>query len=259
MLSASGLRSAPLLAGLWSALFALGGCPPRETVIEVSPSGAATLINACGRPPLDVSTLCNEVDEACRNPPPQLADACATAREQCRGLEQEQTAATCQVDALSPRPPDIASASGRMGTRVALVALEGDEPVIRASSGCGQVVFDCPRSTLDEVCAAAGLNQGLEDAFPEAGLGFDGLEDAEDVVPVVLVYFDYDRDGATSCTTDELFACGALGRRLPGADTYDMVCASCQAGAAATVESAPCLSSCFLSVCAELAAALDAQ
>lgn len=258
--AASPLRRAPLLAaGLWSALFALAGCPPRETVIEVSPSGAATLINACGRPPLDVSTLCDEVDETCRDAGPQLADACASAQQQCRSLEQEQQEATCRVDALSTRPPDIASSSGRMGTRVALVAVEGDKPVIRAQSGCGQIVFDCERDILDEVCAAAGLNQGIQNAFPEEGLGFAGLEAAEDVIPVVLVYFDYDRDGMTACTTDELFACGALGLRLPGADTYDMVCASCQQGAAATVESAPCLSSCFLNICAELSAALDAQ
>lgn len=236
------------------------GCPPRETRIDVTPAGASTLINACGRPPLDVTTLCNGLSDTCAGAGAQFAEACRAAEAECRKLEAEQAATICVAPELPQRTADIASSASVMATRVVLMAPgDADAPIARAASGCGAITFACEGATLDDRCAAEALNRGIASAIPEDGLGFDGLEEAGDAVPVVLVYFDFDRDGAVACTTNELFACGALAQRVAGADTYDLVCASCQAGAAATVETAPCVTDCFLKTCAELSSLVDAD
>ncbi len=238
----------------WLGAMVLAGCPPRETIIEISRGGAATLINACGNPPLDVSTLCDGLTEACDQADPAFDTQCRSAEKECRKLEQDQLAATCMVPGL-PRPPTAFSAT-TMATRIALVTVGNGTPTVREVSACAPVSFDCPDG-LDEACGARGLNAAIAKAIPD-GLGFDGLEEAEDTTPVLLVYFDQ-VDGAVNCAADQLFACGALDQRVPGDDNYDLVCASCQSGPAAAVASAPCFTKCFLQICANVSKSIDAM
>ena len=141
-----------------------------------------------------------------------------------------------------------------MATRIALVGVENDAATVRDLSDCGQVRFDnCDNEEIDEQCGADALNAGIAQAIPDDGLGFDGLDESEDAIPVLLMFWDNDEDGTVTCTSDQLFACGALDLRIPGEEAYDLVCSSCQNGPAATVETAPCFTPCFLSLCADFA------
>lgn len=247
----------PLFGGIWLLSFTLSGCPPRETEIEVSPNGAAILVNACGPPPLDVTNLCDGLTATCEQAGAAFGPACRNAEQECRDLEVEQAAATCFVPGLG-RPP-AATTSFRMAARIALVSAATGEPVVEASSACATVPFNCPTSALEDECTADAINAAIADSIPPGGLGFDGLEESEDAIPVLLAFWDDDGDGDVSCKPSELFACGALDKRLTG-DQYDLVCASCQSGPNPAVDSAPCVDApmggCFLGICAGISVVL---
>jgi hypothetical protein len=241
-----------LAVGLWLTSVGVAGCPPKETLIEITPSGAATLLNSCAGSELDVTGLCAGITDTCSQASGASAEvqmACNQARQQCLDLLAAQRDATCLVDGVA-RPPNP-TALDSLALRLVLVTID-DGPVARDASACVPLSFDCG-GEIREGCGAEGANRAIAEAISEEGLGFDGLDEPEDATPVLLLFHDpMAGDGEVTCTTNHLFACGALDQRIPGEDDYDIVCAACQGGPAPLVESAPCFGDCFLGPCAAI-------
>ena len=141
-----------------------------------------------------------------------------------------------------------------LGARLVLVPQIG-EPA-SAVSGCGQVSVQCgaDEGVLASDCIATAVNDMLTTAIDEGGVGFDGLDEAENTLPLLLLY--QGNDGDMSCGAEELFACASLGKRVPSAESFDIVCGSCQEGLKPNVVTPPCADECLLTYCQELALAL---
>lgn len=231
----------PLVAAF--ILTTMPGCPPRETRIEISAAGAGVLLNACNE--IDVAALCEGIEVACAGR--DDLQPCVEATDECMRLT---TQGQCSLDAL--RPPNI-SETRAVGIVLALVA--SDDSVQQASA-CTTAAFGCNNQgdTPTTDCIAQALNDALARVMPD-GLGFDGLEDPSEVTPVLLVFADLNGDGEYTCEPEALFACGALGERVPSAESYDILCGACEGGPRLPVDAAPC-GDCYLPKCLDYAGQL---
>ena len=116
-------------------------------------------------------------------------------------------------------------------------------------SGCGRL----PLRFLPGRC----LNQQLDGAIAK-GLGFDGLQNPDDVELFMAFYQQQDfledpEETQPSCRRVDLVACAGLAPPLGGGE-YDMSCASCQDGVKnpQSRNNGPCpksANSCFLDTC----------
>ncbi len=232
-----GIVTLPALAAL--VLTTSPGCPPRETRIEIAAAGAGVLVNACED--IDVATLCDGITTACAG---RDIPECNLATAECDRLT---TQTRCTADTL--RAPEIQERSA-VGVRLALVAPDAS---IRAATDCTTAIFACG-GALTTDCVADALNATLSRVMPD-GLGYDGLDEPSEVTPVLLLYADPEKDGH-DCAADTLFACGALGERAASAESYDVVCGSCQGGPRLPFDSGIC-GDCFLPACVDYAIALE--
>lgn len=232
-------RTLSLSLVLWLTALGLGGCPPRETRIAVSASGVGTLLDACATPTLECEGSCVDLytDRDAQN-------ACIAV---CNDLANILRAQTCTVPGLS-RPRALTTATP-IAVRLALVTVVDGVPEIRAHTPCQRLAFGCTGPITPD-CGATSLNDAIAASIPEDGLGYDGLEDADDASPVVLFY-TAEEQAELDCRPSQLSACGAVDQRLPGDDDQDLVCASCYGGPRR--ESPPCVTDCFLGVCALIA------
>ena len=232
-------RTLSLSLGLWLTALGLGGCPPRETSIAVSASGVGTLLDACATPTLECDVSCLDLYDD--------RDAQIACVAVCNDLANVLRAQTCTVPGL--KRPRALSAATPIAMRVALITVVDGNREVRADTPCQRLAFDCVGPITPD-CGAKALNAALAASIPEEGLGYEGLEDADDAPPVVLFYAADDA-AELDCRPTQLSACGAIGQRLPGDDDQDLVCASCYGGPRR--ESPPCVTDCFLGVCALIA------
>ncbi len=219
----------------------------------------------------EVETLCDKIDkfEIEASDCDAFGTTCEEVRRSCINLDREFCERTmndckvvanaldqvCGVQSLS-RPEFCSANAGtttRFAARVALVPAVGMPPIV--ASACAPFEVDCaPGDTFSAQAFADGANEALQAAIADGGLGFDGLEAAEDTQPMLLLF--HGDDAVANCERESLFACASLGRRVPSADSYDIICGSCQEGLKPTVATPPCATECLLSYCMDVADAL---
>jgi hypothetical protein len=275
--------------GLGAALFA--ACPPHQVEIDISPAGAATIIGTCGsgldelldadRRCNDIIAECEQIDDPCVRDGcdklleictdlaeldletqrcSEFASICARAVSDCGTIEQalcDDLVAECEdvanvLKTVCVQPglarPDFSQPEVGLGVRVVLVTQVGG--ALMASSPCGQVKVACGGAPSAE-CVAAALDEGIAAAIGDEGLGYGGLETADQTLPMVLAFRD---DGGEGCQPEQLFACAALARLVPSAESYDVVCGWCQEGSKPSLPTAPCQDTCQLGYCVDIAA-----
>ena len=259
------------------------GCPPRETEIAISESGAALLISTCntGAGTLDAAEqTCRDLVDDCEQASCDALD-CDQLGELCDGIDlltltpefcdEFASACSAQVDECNlPQSVcddtvggcfDVIEAFGRVcgvaalddpdvtGGRplrlgVRVVLTRGIGTEALTASGCGV-------AEADGADVAGGLNAAIAEAIGEDGLQHPDVEEPQDALPLLLVFHDRDGDGVT-CASEELFACAALGLRSPSEESYDILCGSCQKGLLPPVSTAPCNQDCILDYCLSL-------
>jgi hypothetical protein len=131
-----------------------------------------------------------------------------------------------------------------------LLVYDGPNATVAASSACVPnvpLVLTARELSRDE--QAAIINDAIEDALGEDGLGFDGLEDPSDTV-LLLSLFGPSESGP--CSPDKLFACAGFSEPIPDAGYYDVTCSSCRGGDKDTGNAAPCNDECFIDACVAL-------
>jgi hypothetical protein len=208
-----------LTASLVGAMLLASGCPARDQQILITTLGAQSLTGACNRP-------CTKDGGVTAGPP----------RPGSCGLEGH-------------LPPDFSQS-----TQARLFVVTPADNRVRDASKC-MTLSGCGCATAG--CLADGLNQQLDGAIAK-GLGFDGLQNPDDVVLFLAFYQQQDfvqdtEEGQASCRRVDLVACAGLAPPLGGGE-YDMSCASCQDGAKnpSSRNNGPCPkdnNSCFLDKC----------
>jgi hypothetical protein len=189
------------------------GCPPHEARLSITSDGIQTLIAAC-------------------RPCARLADGGADPNCAC---------------ALTGRPPpDIVS-----GVQARLFLVTPSDQAVRDASKC-MTLLPCSDGGRPANCLAESLNQQLDGAIPR-GLGFDGLQNPDDVLLMLAFYDSVDPMSTASCARTDLVACAGMRPPLGGGN-YDISCASCQGGPknAPGPDNGPCpkpRNSCFLDEC----------
>jgi hypothetical protein len=216
-------RSGPVrrLARALSAIFVVAiagaGCPPRETTLSITAAGVATLVTAC---------------QAC-------------ARTEDGGVEP-----ICACSIGSRPPPDLE----RRTMQARLFLITPADQSVRDASKC-MTLAPCGDAGRPRNCLADSLNQQLDGAMPQ-GLGFDGLDNPDDVQLVLAFYQPPDATNVAPCSRADLVACAGLRPPLGGGN-YDISCASCEGGPknAPGPDNGPCPKSkraCFLQACNEI-------
>jgi hypothetical protein len=206
---------------------AASGCPVREQQILITTSGVQSLTGSCNRP--CVNSVETE-DGGVMSVPRVCSASC--------GLPGH-------------LPPEFSQA-----TQARLFIVTPASKRIRDSSKC-MTLPPC-RAAGRAGCLADAMNQQLDGAIAN-GLGFNGLENPDDVVLFMAFYQQQDfqpQDPAASqpsCRRVDLVACAGLAPPLGGGD-YDISCASCQDGAKnpQSRNNGPCPKdngSCFLDTC----------
>jgi hypothetical protein len=208
------LRVARALPPFVFTALVIAGCPPRDTTLMISPGGVLTLSNAC-KP-------CGRTEDGGIEP------ACA-----------------CTIG--TREPPDL----DRRALQARLFLITPADQMVRDSSKC-MTLLPCQDAGPATDCLAERLNQQLDGALPQ-GLGFDGLQNPDDVQLVLAFYQPLDLSSVSSCNRADLVACAGLAPPL-GGGTYDISCASCQGGpkSVAGADNEPCprpKNSCFLDAC----------
>jgi hypothetical protein len=131
-----------------------------------------------------------------------------------------------------------------------LLVYDGEVPAVAASSACVSavpLVLNGRTQSRDD--QAAIINDAIDEALGDGGLGFDGLEDPADTVLVIALFAP---SPTGPCAPDQLFACAGFGEPVPGADYYDVTCSSCRGGEKITGNAAPCKGECFIDECVAL-------
>jgi hypothetical protein len=152
----------------------------------------------------------------------------------------------CAVDNRSP--PDLE----RRTIQARLFLITPSNETIRDASKC-MTLPPCSDAGSPVNCLAESLNQQLDGALPQ-GLGFDGLENPDEVQLVLAFYQPLDTTSIAACNRADLVACAGLAQPLGGGN-YDITCASCQGGPknAPGPNNGPCPRlrgfSCFLQEC----------
>jgi len=212
-------RLAAALPPFLLAAVAAVGCPPHETTLSITAAGGAVLVTAC--------------------------QPCAPAND--AGIEP-----VCACTLGIREPPDLKGRS--MQARLFLITPSNQ--AVRDASKC-MTLAPCADAGRPAPCLAESLNQQLDGAMPQ-GLGFDGLENPDDVQLVLAFYQPPDAASVASCSRADLFACAGLAPPLGGGN-YDISCASCQGGSksAPGPDNGPCprpKRSCFLEECNDILA-----
>jgi hypothetical protein len=222
----SGVRLV-LTVSLVGATLLASGCPAREQQILITPGGVQSLTAACNRPCL-------------------------------RGVEEVDAGAA----AISPVCPGSCGLAGhlppefRQPTQARLFIVTPADNRVRDASKC-MTLPGC-RESGRAACLAGGLNQQLDGAIAK-GLGFDGLQNPDDVELFLAFYQQQDfleepEESQPACRRVDLVACAGLAPPLGGGE-YDMSCASCQDGPRnpQSRDNGPCPrdnnTSCFLQKC----------
>jgi hypothetical protein len=198
-------------------VLAAAGCPPREATLSITSSGVSALVTAC-RP---------------------------CARTEDGGIEP-----TCACSIASRPPPEL----DRRPLQARLFLVTPANQRVRDTSKC-MTLLPCVDAGRPVDCLAASINQQLDGALPQ-GLGFDGLENPDEVQLVLAFYQPLEASSVASCDRSDLVACAGLAPPLGGGN-YDITCASCQGGpkAAPGPDNGPCprpKGSCFLEACNDL-------
>lgn len=216
-----------LTASLVGAALLGAGCPAHEQRIVITTSGAQSLTAACNRP---CARSVDAEDAGVTEIPPPCPGTCALPGH---------------------LPPDFAQS-----TQARLFVISPANKRIRDASKC-MTLTHC-KAAGRAACLAAELNQQLDGAIAN-GLGFDGLENPDDVELFLAFYQQQDfqqeetEESQPSCRRVDLVACAGLAPPLGGGE-YDMSCASCQDGAKnpQSRNNGPCpkdANSCFLEKC----------
>jgi hypothetical protein len=197
---------------------AAAGCPPRETTLTITSAGVGVLRTAC--------RLCA----------PLLGDG---------GIEP-----TCACSVGNRQPAEI----DRRALQARLFVVTPVDQHVRDASKCMSLV-PCADAGRPVDCLAESLNQQLDGALPQ-GLGFDGLQNPDDVQLILAFYQPLDSTSGATCGLSDLVACAGLAPPLGGGN-YDITCASCQGGpkAAPGPDNGPCpkpKGSCFLEACNDI-------
>jgi hypothetical protein len=200
------------------------GCPPHEATLSITADGVATLVKAC--------------------------QPCAPAND--AGIEP-----LCACTLGIREPPDLVRRN--MQARLFLVTPSNQN--VRDTSKC-MTLAPCADAGRPAPCLAESLNQQLDGAMPQ-GLGFDGLENPDEVQLVLAFYQPPDAASVASCSRADLVACAGLRPPLGGGN-YDITCASCQGGPknAPGPDNGPCpkprgSTTCFLQECNDILAKND--
>lgn len=213
-----------LTATLVGATLLGSGCPAREQQVLITSDGAQLLATVCARP--------------CLRPVEEQDAGTGVAPQVCPG--------SCGL--AGHLPPDFSEPSqARL-----FVVTPGDKRVRDASKCMTLPAYHGPARF------AEALNQQLDGAIAN-GLGFDGLQNPDDVVLVLAFYQQEDfqpangEEALPSCRRVDLVACAGLSPPL-GGGSYDMSCASCQDGARnpTSRNNGPCPRDehpCFLDAC----------
>lgn len=220
-----------LTVSLVGATLIASGCPARQQQILITSGGAQWLINACNR-------IC-------------------LSRTEEDGGGSEPPCTSCGLP--GHLPPEFSqtlnSSSTPIQARLFLVTpgAKATDARIRDASKCMILPsVKGPRTLAD------GLNQQLDGAIAN-GLGFDGLQNTQDVVLFMAFYQQQDFQAPDAgeeqslCRRVDLVACAGLAPPLGGGE-YDMSCASCQDGSRnpQSRDNGPCPkygAQCFLDAC----------
>jgi hypothetical protein len=195
------------------------GCPPREATLAITAAGVAWLRTAC---------------------------------QQCARTVDGGAEPSCACSIGNRPPPDLE----RRAMQARLFLITPASGAVRDASKC-MTLAPCGDAGRPVNCLADSLNQQLDGAMPQ-GLGFDGLDNADDVQLVLAFYQPPDAESITPCSRADLVACAGLRPPLGGGN-YDISCASCQGGSksAPGPDNGPCprtKGSCFLQECNEILA-----
>ncbi|MBI4704047.1 MAG: hypothetical protein HY744_23305 [Deltaproteobacteria bacterium] len=196
------------------------GCPAEQYRIEISEDGMKKVIVACAS------------GETCgKNCCPKLS---AKIPKESAALYAQLHVVTVPADATALSQGKVRAQSPCMKLRLAC-DIEADAGAVESLA----------------YCLALQLNDEIADAIPE-GLGFDGMDDPNDVSLVLSLHRRSAEEDAR-CQAEEVFAAAGLSERVPGSKTYDITCASCSGGARNALSSTPpCVGACFASECAAL-------
>jgi hypothetical protein len=210
----SPLRWLTALPPLCFTALVVAGCPPHEARLSITNDGIQTLITAC-RP-------------CARTPDGGIETACACA--------------------INGRPPP---AILNRGVQARLFLVTPSDQIVRDASKC-MTLLPCGDGGRPADCFAESLNQQLDGAIPR-GLGYDGLENPDDVQLMLAFYEPLEPSSIASCERGDLVACAGMAPPLGGGN-YDISCASCQGGVrnAPGPDNGPCpkpKTSCFLEEC----------
>jgi hypothetical protein len=196
------------------AALAAAGCPDRQATLVITSDAIVTLRQAC---------------HPCA---PRVEDG---------GIEP-----ACACFLTSRPSPELE----RRTSQARLFLITPSDGKVRDTSKC-MTLFPCADAGRPDNCLAENINQQLDGALPQ-GLGFDGLQNPDDVQLVMAFYQAVDASSLTSCSRADLVACAGLAPPLGGGN-YDITCASCQGGAknAPGPDNGPCPKGdgCFLQDC----------
>jgi hypothetical protein len=211
-------------------------CSPREEIVAVSDDGAALLLGALN-------------GDVCDLPITQSSQLVC---ERALCVWDGKRCGACRTSATVPtrvNPP-------RRGIVVQMLLVDPVAFRVRARSTCTPL-RSCPNA--DPACIATNLNDALAGSIG-AGLGYSGLKEENEVLPV-LVAFEQ-ADGVPDCDPSTLIECAGMGKRAGRTET-DVLCASGNGGLALGQGSDPTRcplaptngasgSACFVQVCDRL-------
>jgi hypothetical protein len=214
---ARALRVAFLAPPTLLVMTAVAGCPARQAMLDISPDGVTNLVEAC--------TPCVPSEDGGIEP------ACACVIRGHAAPDLQHRALQAQLFLVTPV-----------------------DKAIRDTSKCMNLL-PCGDAGLPTSCLAERLNQQLDGAIPR-GVGFNGLENPDEVQLIIAFYQQLDGSPGASCQRSDLVACTGLAPPL-GGGRYDISCASCQGGSrnAPGPDNGPCPQpggTCFLQDCEEI-------
>ncbi len=208
-------------------------CSPREVRIDISERGVGYILHSCD--PSNCATDCCTLD-----------------------------AGTKPVDYGQQVQVSLLLATYEEGAKSV------QEITIEARSPCMTLVGVCvPEGSTQaqwKECLAMQLNHLLDTGIAD-GLGFDGLDDANDVAVIMTFHNSDDGAGGGSgnstgqCLADDLFACAGLTE--VSEDVFDITCASCRKGPPSAYQQEspfvpPCVGRCFVQECYSLLKGVEA-
>jgi hypothetical protein len=258
------LRAAAALA-LTTALGAAGlACPARDLSVQVTSTGASTLVTACESFRAACSAdSCHENSFLCTQDTCQLRDACTVGQNPSwspnvtmgmRVLLLETQPSSVAIESASPcvpvnLAPCIQDQTGVNGCPCITNPLQPTTPMC-APDPSGDATLACIRDTLAQAIQTAMGN----------GISFSGFTSTDNVA-LVTAFFEKPGNehscgdtpvlvNPNDCAVANMTAVAGLGTPS-GSSTYDITCASCQGGTSSSYgpDNAPCPAStdqCFL-------------